>query len=136
MVAHSLGANAAAYAAARGLPAERLVLIAPPASPREYTRFFAHVFGLSEATRAAMQKRIEEREGVLMPQFEPDAVGPRIRVPTLVVHDKGDTINRFADGQAFAHAIRGARFVATEGLGHRKLLKDAQVLGQVAIFAG
>jgi pimeloyl-ACP methyl ester carboxylesterase len=134
VVAHSLAANAAAYAAGRGLPAERLVLLAPPASPREYTRLFAEVFGLTEATRFAMQKRIEAREGVLMPQFEPDAVGPRVRVPTLVVHDLGDSINRFADGQAYAHRIRGAQLMATQGLGHRKILKDAQVLGKVAIF--
>lgn len=135
VVAHSLAANAAAYAAGRGLAAERLVLVAPPASPREYTRLFAHVFGLSEATRAAMQDRIEAREGILMPQFEPDAAGPRIRVPTLVVHDREDSINRFADGVAFAQAIGGAQLFATEGLGHRRLLKDAQVLGKVAIFA-
>jgi pimeloyl-ACP methyl ester carboxylesterase len=134
LVAHSLGANAAAYVASRGLGVERLVLLAPPASPRDYTRYFAHVFGLSEATRAAMQKRIEAREGILMPQFEPDAVGSRIRVPTLVVHDRDDSINRFADGQAYAHAIRGAQLVATQGLGHRRILKDAEVLGKVASF--
>ena len=136
VVAHSLAANATAYAAARGLQTDRIVLLAPPASPREYTRLFANVFGLSETTRAGMQKLIETREGMLMLQLEPDAVGPRIRVPTLVVHDRGDSINRFADGMAFAHAIRGAQLVATEGLGHRKILKDAGVLGKVAIFAG
>ncbi|MEO8652628.1 MAG: alpha/beta hydrolase [Ramlibacter sp.] len=136
VIAHSLAANAAAYAAGRGLPAERLVLLAPPASPREYTRLFAHVFGLNEATRAAMQKRIEAREGVLMPQFEPPAVGPRIQVPTLVVHDREDSINRFADGEAYARSIRGAELVATEGLGHRKILKDPDVLGRVAFFTG
>jgi pimeloyl-ACP methyl ester carboxylesterase len=135
VIAHSLAANATAYAASRGLPAERIVLLAPPASPREYTRLFAQVFGLSERTRAAMQKRIEAREGILMPQFEPAAVGARVRVPTLVVHDRNDSINQFADGQAYAHAIRGAQLVATEGLGHRKILKDAEVLGKVAIFA-
>ncbi|MGZ5195553.1 MAG: alpha/beta hydrolase [Ramlibacter sp.] len=134
VVAHSLAANAAAYAASRGLAIERLVLLAPPASPRDYTRYFAHVFGLSETTRAAMQKRIEAREGILMPQFEPDAVGSRIRMPTLVVHDRDDSINRFADGQAYTHAIRGAQLVATQGLGHRRILKDAEVLGKVAIF--
>lgn len=135
LAAHSLGANAAAYAASRGLPIERLVLLAPPASPREYTRYFAQVFGLSEATRAAMQRRFEAREGILMPHFEPHAVGPRLRLPTLVVHDHGDSINSFADGQAFAHAIRGAELVATDGLGHRKLLKDPVVIGKVALFA-
>jgi pimeloyl-ACP methyl ester carboxylesterase len=135
LAAHSLGANAAAFAASRGIAIERLVLLAPPASPREYTRYFAHVFGLSERTRAAMQKRIEAREAILMPQFEPASVGARIRVPTLVVHDRGDVINAFADGQAFAHAIRGAKLLGTEGLGHRKMLKDAQVVAQVTVFA-
>jgi pimeloyl-ACP methyl ester carboxylesterase len=135
LVAHSLGATASAYVASRGLPIERLVLVAPAASPPAYTHLFAQVFGLSETTRAAMQKRIEAREGILMPQFEPQAVGPRVRVPTLVVHDRNDSINRFADGQAYTAAINDARLVTTEGLGHRKILKDAQVLGQVAIFA-
>jgi pimeloyl-ACP methyl ester carboxylesterase len=135
LAGHSLGASAAAHAASRGLPLQRLVLVAPAASPRAYTRYFAQVFGLAEATRAALQERIEQREGMLMQQFEPRAVGPRVAVPTLVVHDRGDRINGFADGQAFAHAIRGARLLATEGLGHRRLLQDAGVIGQVVLFA-
>ena len=134
LVAHSLAANAAAHAASRGLPVDKLVLIAPPASPHEYTRLFAHVFGLSEATRAAMQRLIEAREGILMPQFEPAAVGPRIRQSTLVVHDRRDSINRFADGVAFSAAIAGARLLATEELGHRRILKDEAVLREVAAF--
>jgi pimeloyl-ACP methyl ester carboxylesterase len=134
VVAHSLAANAGAYAASRGLAAGRLVLLAPPASPLEYTRLFARVFGLRETTRAAMQRRIEACEGVLMPQFEPAAVGPRITLPTLVVHDRQDSINRFADGVAYSEAIAGARLMATEGLGHRKILKDDAVLREVAAF--
>ncbi|MEA3393931.1 MAG: alpha/beta fold hydrolase [Pseudomonadota bacterium] len=134
VVAHSLGANAAAYAVSRGLEAQRLVLLAPPASPYEYTRLFARMFSLSETTRAAMQQRIEAREGIVMPQFEPAAVGPRVQVPTLVVHDRGDRINRFADGLAYSRAISGAQLIATEGLGHAKILKEASVLAEVARF--
>ena len=132
---HSLGATAAAHAASRGLALERLVLVAPAASPRAYTHYFAQVFGLREATRTALQERIEQREGMLMQQFEPPAVGPRVTVPTLVVHDRADRINGFADGQAFARAIPGARLLATEGLGHRRLLQDPRVIGQVVLFA-
>ena len=134
LVAHSLAANAGAYAASRGLPVGKLVLLAPPASPHEYTRLFAHVFGLRESTRAAMQRRIEAREGILMPQFEPAAVGPRIAQPTLVVHDRNDSINRFADGVAYSQAITGARLLATQDLGHRHILKDAGVLRELAAF--
>jgi pimeloyl-ACP methyl ester carboxylesterase len=135
LAAHSLGANAAAYAASRGLAIGKLVLLAPPASPSRYTRYFAQVFGLSERTRSAMQKRIEAREGVLMQSFEPRAVAPRIAVPTLVVHDRGDSINAFADGQAFAQAIAGAQLLATEGLGHRRMLKDPDVIARVLAFS-
>jgi hypothetical protein len=46
----------------------------------------------------------------------------------------GDRVNAFADGQAFAAAIAQARLVPTQGLGHRKLLKDAAVLREVATF--
>lgn len=134
VVAHSLAANAAAHAASRGLATGRLVLLAPPASPHEYTRLFAQVFGLTERTRAAMQRRIEAREGILMRQFEPPAVGPRITLPTLVVHDRGDRINRFADGEAYRDHIAGATLLATEGLGHRKILQQAEVLQAVADF--
>jgi pimeloyl-ACP methyl ester carboxylesterase len=133
-VAHSLGANALGLAAAQGLAVERLVLLAPPASPREYTRYFAHTFGLSEATRSAMQRRFEAREGVLMQQLEPAAVGPRIAQPTLIVHDRDDRVNRFADAEAYRDAIAHAQLVATEGLGHRRILKDEAVVHQVARF--
>jgi len=134
IVAHSLGANAAAFVTSRGVATARLVLLAPPASPRDYTRYFAHVFGLSESTRARMQRAIEAREGVLMTSFEPESVGGRIHVPTLVVHDRGDRINPFAHGEAFVREIAGARLLATDGLGHRKLLADPAVLREVAAF--
>lgn len=135
IAAHSLGANGASFAASRGLPVERLVLLAPPASPLQYTRLFAHVFGLKEATRQAMQRLIESREAIVMPQFEPQAVGPRIHAQTLVIHDHEDRINPFADGLAFARAIPGAKLIDTLGLGHRKILKDPAILEQIGDFA-
>jgi pimeloyl-ACP methyl ester carboxylesterase len=132
VVAHSLAANALAYAAARGLAVARLALLAPPASPYAYTRLFAAVFGLSEATRAHLQHRVEAREGILMRQFEPASVGPRVQQPTLIVHDREDRINRFADAEAYRDAIAGAQLLETIGLGHTRLLRDTQVLQAVA----
>jgi pimeloyl-ACP methyl ester carboxylesterase len=134
LVGHSLGANAAAYAESRGLAVSRLVLLAAPASPRHYTRLFAQAFGLGEALRAGLQRGVEAREGIVMPQFEPGAVGPRIGSRTLVVHDRQDRINPFTDGEAFGAAIPGAQLLATDGLGHRGVLKDDTVLRAIGQF--
>ena len=136
LIAHSLGAAAAAYSAARRLPIARLVLIAPAAQPPAYTRMFAHVFGISEQTRSGMQRRIEAREGMLMAHFNASASGAGIRVPTLVVHDRNDTVNTFADGEAYVAAIEGASLHETQTLGHRGLLKDPGVVARVAQFIG
>lgn len=136
LVAHSLGATAAAFAAGRRLPVARLVLVAPAASPPAYTRWFAHVFGLSERTRAGLQGRIEACEGVLMHHFEPHFLGARVAMPLLVVHDRKDTINPFSDGEAYVRSVSGAQIMATDGLGHRAILKDTAVLAQVVAFAG
>jgi pimeloyl-ACP methyl ester carboxylesterase len=135
LVAHSLGATAAAFAVARGLPVERVVLVAPAASPPAYMRWYAQVFGLTERTRAGLQGRIESREGVLVHHFEPHMLGARVLVPLLVVHDHKDTINPFSDGEAYVRSVKGARLFATEGLGHRAVLKDAAAIAEVVAFA-
>ncbi len=66
----------------------------------------------------------------------PAAVGPRIAQPTLLVHDRGDRVNRFADSEAYRDAIAGAQLLATEGLGHRRVLQAPEVLQAVRDFIG
>ena len=134
MVAHSLGATAAAMACARGAAVQRLVLAAPAGSPVGYLQGFAAVFGLGERARAAMQLRIESEEAMLMAAWEAHALAPRLVLPTLVVHDQQDRVNPFADGQAYAGRAPQARLFSTIGLGHRRPLRDEQVLAEVAGF--
>ena len=42
--------------------------------------------------------------------------------------------SRFTDGEAYRDHIPGATLLATDGLGHRKLLQDAGVVNAVAGF--
>lgn len=134
LIAHSLGGSASVFAAGRGLAIDSLVLIAAPDSPRDYTRMFVQVFGLGERTRAAMQSRIEAQEGILIDQFDAAACAPRINVPTLVVHDATDSVNAFASAERFMQHLPHGRLVRTEGLGHRKILKDSKLHSKIAAF--
>ena len=127
VVAHSLGAVAAMHGAARGLPAQRLALIAPSAPPALFLRWFAGSFGLADNVAQRMRERIETREGVALAEFEPQWLGPRVGQPTLVVHDEGDRVAPFSAGQRVAQALRDASLHATRGLSHRRVLDDAGV---------
>ncbi|MEQ1517991.1 MAG: alpha/beta hydrolase [Usitatibacteraceae bacterium] len=112
----------------------RVVQIAPPASLIRYSRFFARVFGLPERIRAAMQWRLEQRIGVNWQEFEmPNAVAD-MTAKALVIHDQHDADVRIESGLTVARSWPDARFKRTLGLGHRKILRDRDVIAATADF--
>lgn len=132
VVAHSLGAVATAHAAANGLPVARLALLAPSPPPSLFLQWFGASLGLGEALPQRMGALIERVEGVPLRQFDPAWLGPRLARPTLVVRDDSDRVSPPPVGQRLAQAISAARLLTTHGLGHRRLLADADVLRAVA----
>ena len=131
IVAHSLGATAAMHATARGLPVERLVLVAPSAPPMMFLRWFAGAFGLRDSVADRMRESIESREGVAIAEFEPEWLGPRIRQSVLVIHDESDRVAPLAASQRALRRMSNARLHITKGLGHRRVLDDRDVASEV-----
>jgi pimeloyl-ACP methyl ester carboxylesterase len=135
VIAHSLGAVAAAIALCDGLTADRLVLLAPLAGPRSHAADLATVLGYGDRTRRRLIARVERRVGAPMHHFDVPALGRAVRMPpTLVVHDRGDRSTRHADGAAIAAAWPNASLHSTTGLGHTRILRDPSVIGRVTDF--
>ncbi len=136
IVAHSMGATAAAVALCDGLRAGRLVMLAPMASPLSYARQFASVLGFGERTFRRLVTRVERRVGAPMRHFDVPELGRAVAMPpTLIVHDRDDLSTSVTDGAAIAAAWPGARLHVTSGLGHRRLLRDPDVITEVVDFA-
>ena len=137
VVAHSLGATAAAYAMRNGLAVDRAVFVAPMADPLPYTRTFAARLGFGERVRTRLVRRIERRVGVALSVFGVPAMAARMATPPLLlVHDRHDAETGWSDSQAIADAWPGARLVTTTGLGHRRILRDPAVVAEVTGFLG
>lgn len=132
VVAHSLGSLATLHAAARGLPVQRLALIAPSSPPAQFMAWFAHSFGLPAGLAERMQRQIEHREGVPLAEYEAGWLGPRVAQPTLLLHDEADRIAPFAASRRLAQALTAARLEPHGGLGHRRILDDGAVADAVA----
>jgi alpha-beta hydrolase superfamily lysophospholipase len=132
VVAHSLGALAALHATARGLPVQRLALIAPSAPPAQFLDWFAGSFGLPMGISARMRSQIELREQVNLGEYEPGWLGPRVRQPSLVLHDEADRVAPFGASRRLAKHMPSLRLASHAGLGHRRILDDAAVAEAVA----
>ena len=134
LIAHSLGAGAAAIALRGGLRVERAVFLAPPADLAAYAARFARHFGLSERMRDAMMAHLCDRYGFCWSRMRTDEAGRDSTTPLLVIHDAGDVRVPLADGVAVARAWPIARIVTTRGLGHHRILKDPKVIRTAVQF--
>jgi len=140
LIGHSLGAAAIASALRRPLSGvahadnPRAVLIAPPSSLIGYSRMFSRYMGIPENIRAAMQWRFEKRYGVDWREFELPHSVDSINSAALFIHDRDDKETRFEGGLALAQTWRDARLLATEGLGHRRILRSAAVVQSALDF--
>jgi pimeloyl-ACP methyl ester carboxylesterase len=96
IVAHSMGATAAASVLRDGTPAGRLVMLAPMASPASYARQFAVALGFGPRTHRDFVARVERRIGTPLQHFDVPEFGRIVDVPpTLIVHDWEDEVVDF-----------------------------------------
>ena len=135
VVAHSLGATAAAFAMRGGLAVERAAFLAPMADPLPYTRTFAARLGFGERVRTRLVDRIQRRVGLPLSAFDvPAMAGQFPTPPLLLVHDRQDAETGWSDSAAIARSWPNARLVTTGGLGHRRLLRAPAVVAEVVEF--
>jgi pimeloyl-ACP methyl ester carboxylesterase len=136
VVAHSLGGGCTALAALDGLEAERLAVIAPAVDPIRYTEILARTLGFGERIRTRMVRSAQRRTGIGFAAY--DVVGRAAArddlPPLLVVHDRDDADIPFSQGAALAGAWSGAGLMGTQGLGHRRVLRDERVIAAVTDF--
>jgi pimeloyl-ACP methyl ester carboxylesterase len=138
VIGHSLGGTASALAVLDGLPAERLVTIGSVVDAIPYTVEFARDLGFGERIRTGFIKRLERRVGRSMEDFSlPHRARTRTDLPPLlVIHDRQDKEVHHRDAIMLAGAWRGSDLLLTDGLGHRRILADAEVARRIVDFIG
>jgi pimeloyl-ACP methyl ester carboxylesterase len=135
VIAHSMGGAATAVALCDGLRADRVVLVAPMASPESYARQLGAALGFGDATYRRLIARVERRVGAPMRRFDVPELGRAVAMPpTLVLHDRTDAFTPVSDGAAIAAAWTSARLHMTTGLGHVRLLRDPTCVAEVVDF--
>lgn len=134
LVAHSVGAVVAARALYEGLEASAAVFVAPAADLGGPAASFAEALGLSRSVRDQMQGRIERRVSMPWSAFSMTTLAPALAVPLLAIHDRGDGELPWQHGRTIASVWPGAELATTDGLGHRRILRDPDVIARAVAF--
>jgi pimeloyl-ACP methyl ester carboxylesterase len=133
-VGHSLGGAATLFAASRGLRVSRVAVIAAPADLGVWADRYRDALALSPTVDRHMRQLLSRHLGVEWHELDLSEVVRRLTVPGLVAHDRDDGDVPVDNGRTLAAQWPGARLHETGGLGHRKILRDPEVIRSVGEF--
>jgi pimeloyl-ACP methyl ester carboxylesterase len=128
-----MGALGTAFACSQGLDPSRVALVAPAVSPKQATETMGRLLWMSGNVVDNLQQRLEDRVGLALDDMEEGRLYDDVTCPTLVVHDRDDHDVSVDAAEAIAEAT-DARVRWTEGLGHRRILRDPAVVARVVSF--
>jgi pimeloyl-ACP methyl ester carboxylesterase len=135
VIAHSMGTISTYLALRFGwLGSERLVFVAPMVEAEALFDQFQRSVGFGDRVRRAFDRAVDEYVGIPVAEFDARVQARQTEpLPTLVVTDRDDRQAPYADVLDFARTI-DAPLVTTQGLGHRKILRDPAVIERVVDF--
>jgi pimeloyl-ACP methyl ester carboxylesterase len=135
VVAHSMGTISTYLAIRYGwLGTRRLVFVAPMVEFTGLLDQFQHALGFGPRTRRVLEREVADFVGVAVRDFDARVQAAHVDpVPTLVLTDRDDRQTPYGDVVDLAETL-GAPLITTEGLGHRKILRDPIVVQAVVDF--
>ena len=131
VVGHSLGAAAAVLALRDGLPSSSAALLAPVAEPWLFVRRLSDLLGFSEARGRGLIAAIERRAGVGIENIDGAEAARALETRALILHDPADRQVPFSHAEALASAWRGSVLHPVRGMGHRRVLYEADAVRRV-----
>jgi pimeloyl-ACP methyl ester carboxylesterase len=136
-IGHSLGALTLSMIAEKIDQAEarKFVLIAPATKTTTTFANFFKMMHLNEVTKAAFLQDVSNRTSHTVDYFAADRALAHYKGPILWVHDEKDMVCPFEDIIHFKeNAQSNIKFLITNGLGHNKVYKTAEVMDQIMTF--
>ena len=134
-ITHSFGGMILAYAMSYGFTTSKVICICPPADIDSILDNFQRTLAIPNLVIERMKQRLFTMYGLGLKQRVSTVENVRtINCPALIIHDENDEDINWQDGKAVADAWPGAEFVLTQDLGHRRILRDQQIVNKVIDF--
>jgi pimeloyl-ACP methyl ester carboxylesterase len=137
VIAHSMGTISTYLAIRHGwFGTGRFVFVAPMVEFDGLLDQFQQALGFGPRTRRVLEREVEQFVGVAVRDFDARVQAAHVeRRPALIITDRGDRQTPYADVVDFAETIN-APLITTEGLGHRKILRDPEVVQTIVEYVG
>lgn len=129
IVAHSFGAAATLYALRSGLSVPRVVFLGPVNAAHGADRF-ARFLKMSPTCADLFKQEVYQRMGDSFENLNGKALPSATRPELLLYHDRDDVFVPADDAREIASNWPGSHLIETSGLGHHRILRDAEIIAE------
>lgn len=133
-ITHSFGGAALVHALTEGLKLGKAVLIAPPVRISDFAENLVQALGVSDTLRQRLQEKWETRLATSFADLDATRWAGQLSQPALIIHDRHDREVPHSKGAELAQHWPRAQLHSTDQLGHRRILKDADVIARSVAF--
>ena len=134
-VGHSLGGMSVMNAIKRGLKVNKAVIIGSGDIVQDIMDDFILKLELEPIISTKLRLYFEEKYGEKMDNYSVHKAASEITTPVLVIHDKNDIEVPVTAGINIHKNLKNGELLLTEGLGHRKILGDYEVVKKTVQFS-
>jgi pimeloyl-ACP methyl ester carboxylesterase len=133
-IGHSLGGMSILKAVKDGLSLNKLVVIGTANSVTHITKDFAQNMQLNDKVAKKMKSYFDSKFGEDMDNYSGAFSAEAVKIPTLVIHDEDDVDVHVSSAYEISKNLHDSQLFITEGLGHRKILGDSEVINKITTF--
>lgn len=133
-IGHSLGGMSVLNAIKDGLHLKKAVIIGSGDVVQDILDEFVSKLGLKSEISDRLRDKFEDRYHVKMDEFSAYRAAQKIQIPILVIHDKDDPEVPVSAGIHIHKHLQNGTLFLTEGLGHRKILGNQNVIKNIINF--
>lgn len=134
IIGHSLGGMATLNSIKRGVKTKSAVLIASGDSVNEIIKDFIKKLKLKKEIGTKMKLSFEKDFNESMESYSAYIAAAQVNNPILIIHDKNDSDVPYTAALNIHKNLKNSTLVLTEGLGHRKILGNEEVLSNIERF--
>lgn len=133
-IGHSLGGMSVLNAIKDGLKVNKAVIIGSGDIVQDILDEFTFKLGLKKEISNHLRDFFEEKYQVKMDDFSAYRAAQKIEIPVLVIHDHDDPEVLVKAGIHIHENLKNGSLFLTEGLGHRKILGNQNVIKKTLEF--
>ena len=134
ILGHSGGGFASTYVVAHNPEIKKLILISPFDKVLDVFEKYFDLIQLGPKARKLMIQYFNHKTGKKIEELSSSNLAQSIECKSLLIHDQNDREVSFSDGINIDKNLKNGTLIGTNGLGHRRILRDERVVIEILNF--